>query len=119
MNAGEETGSGPPEIDWTKAGELRDDVGGEAFREVVDLLLVEVEEALEALMHGPGLEAQLHFLKGAALNLGFTEFAALCQQGETLAGAGRAREVRLHPLRAAYGRARDHFLAEWEWRLAA
>ena len=46
MNAGEETGSGPPEIDWTKAGELRDDVGGEAFREVVDLFLVEVEEAL-------------------------------------------------------------------------
>ncbi|MCA0920294.1 Hpt domain-containing protein [Pseudooceanicola nanhaiensis] len=94
-------------------------MGLDAFQEVVDLFFIEVEEALEALMHGPGLEAQLHFLKGAALNLGFTEFAALCQSGETMAAAGRPREVRLHLIRAAYGTARDHFLAEWEWRLAA
>ena len=29
-------------IDWDKASELRDDVGLEAFREVVDLFLIEV-----------------------------------------------------------------------------
>ena len=34
------------------------------------------------------LEADLHFLKGAALNLGFSEFAALCQDGERRAALG-------------------------------
>ncbi len=38
----------------------------------------------------PTLEAELHFLKGSALNLGFADLAALCQDGEKRRGIGRS-----------------------------
>jgi HPt (histidine-containing phosphotransfer) domain-containing protein len=72
-------------IDWDRAQSLRDEVGAEDFAEVVDLFLQEVEETLARLTpeQGPdALSADLHFLKGSALNLGFAEFAQLCQVGE-------------------------------------
>jgi histidine phosphotransfer protein HptB len=35
----------------------------------------------------------LHFLKGSALNLGLADLAAICQEGERKASAGRGGEV--------------------------
>jgi HPt (histidine-containing phosphotransfer) domain-containing protein len=39
------------------------------------------------------LEADLHFLKGSALNLGFRHLAALCGAGEKRAAVGAAVDV--------------------------
>jgi HPt (histidine-containing phosphotransfer) domain-containing protein len=72
-------------IDWDRVQALRDEVGADDFAEVVDLFLEEVDEALGGLtarLAPAALSAALHFLKGSALNLGFAEFARLCQIGE-------------------------------------
>ena len=74
-------------IDWDRVMALRDEVGAEDFAEVVDLFLEEVDEALgrlSAKLTPAALSAEMHFLKGSALNLGFAEFARLCQQGEKI-----------------------------------
>lgn len=80
-------------IDWTRVNELREEVGAEDFDEVVELFLSEVEDRLSTLSANkplPQIEEDMHFLKGSALNLGFTGFAALCQTAETAAGSGVA-----------------------------
>jgi len=55
------------------------------------MFLAESDEAVARLLAGkpdPTLEADLHFLKGSALNLGFQHLAALCSAGEKRAAAG-------------------------------
>lgn len=78
-------------IDWNRVTELRQEIGAEDFAEVVALFLEEADEVIGrlALICGAKpLENALHFLKGSALNLGFTDLAELCQDGERLASAG-------------------------------
>ena len=80
-------------IDWTRINELRDEIGADGFDEVVDMFLEEADEVIARLTSGglaKSLEADLHFLKGAALNLGFDELATLCQDGEQRAAFGEA-----------------------------
>ncbi|MCA0205855.1 MAG: Hpt domain-containing protein [Proteobacteria bacterium] len=99
-------------IDWNQVDELRSDMG-DAFGEVVEVFLQEVDDALLRLSQqevGPAMAADLHFLKGAALNLGFTSFAALCAEGEDLANGGRAEQVNLARVNASYRESRDAFL---------
>jgi HPt (histidine-containing phosphotransfer) domain-containing protein len=99
-------------IDWTHVRALKADMG-DAFDEVVEVFLQEVEEALVRLgsVHdAPGQAAEMHFLKGAALNLGFAEFAALCADGETRANAGEAGAVTPEAARALYEVSRGAFL---------
>lgn len=79
-------------IEWDRVNELRSEIGDEDFEEVVTMFLEEADEVIGQTTFDTGakqLEANLHFLKGAALNLGFAEFAALCQEGERRAAAGR------------------------------
>ena len=79
-------------IDWTRVNELRDEIGTDNFDEVVDMFLGEADEVIARITQNDSaksLEADLHFLKGAALNLGFAEFAALCQNGERQAASGQ------------------------------
>ncbi len=78
-------------IDWNRVNELRDEIGTDDFAEVVDMFLEEADEVIARMSPTGGsklLEADLHFLKGAALNLGFADFAALCQDGERGAALG-------------------------------
>lgn len=78
-------------IDWDRVMELRSEIGPDDFEEVVSLFLEEADEAMARLTIAGGakaLAADLHFLKGAALNLGFDMLSALCQDGEWRAGAG-------------------------------
>ena len=73
-------------INWARVASLREEVGPEDFDEVVDLFLMEVDEeiaTLDELRPGKELAEKLHFLKGSALSLGFQDFSALCQSGET------------------------------------
>jgi len=90
-------------IDWTRVAELRSEVGEEAFAEVVELFLEEVDEVmarLDAAPDAPTLAADLHFVRGSALNLGLKDFCTICQGLERSLAAGET--VDLGPLIAAY-----------------
>ncbi|WP_102224145.1 Hpt domain-containing protein [Acidimangrovimonas sediminis] len=83
-------------IDWTRVETLFDEIGGEDFCEVVQIFLEETDGVVARLETDPDparYEEELHFLKGSALNLGFTEMAQLCQTGERLAAQGAAAKV--------------------------
>jgi HPt (histidine-containing phosphotransfer) domain-containing protein len=99
-------------IDWDRVDELREEIGAEDFDEVVDLFLDEVEEVIGRLQNGPdmaNLEADLHFLKGGALNLGFRMFSQLCQAGEAAAAAGRGDTVDLGAILSAFEESKNVF----------
>ncbi len=79
-------------IDWDRVAELRDEIGAESFDEVVDLFLTEADAVILRLRVDADpktLESDCHFLKGAALNLGFKTLAAQCQLRETQAATGQ------------------------------
>lgn len=106
-------------IDWRRVTELREEIGAEDFDEIVVIFLEEVDDAIAALGDGSEpLEAQLHFLKGSALNLGFADFSGLCQRGETLAAAGNTN-IDTEEIQSSYARSRDDFLAGLQSRFAA
>jgi HPt (histidine-containing phosphotransfer) domain-containing protein len=109
-------------IDWTRVAELRDEVGDDAFEEVVELFLEEVQEVAERLATPPAtadqLAADLHFLKGSALNLGFTDLAALCAAGEARAQSGDAARVDIGAVLACHEASCRAFLAALDRRPA-
>lgn len=74
-------------IDWGRVSELYDEIGEDDFDEIVEIFLEEVEDVLTRLggLSGMALAADLHYLKGSSLNLGFETLAQLCRKGETLA----------------------------------
>jgi HPt (histidine-containing phosphotransfer) domain-containing protein len=70
---------------------LRQEIGNEDFNEVLHLFLDEADEViarLGAAGDAASLESDLHCLKGSALNLGLTDLARICQDGERHAAAG-------------------------------
>jgi histidine phosphotransfer protein HptB len=97
-------------IDWDRVAMLRAEIGVADFAEVVDMFLEEADEVILRLCAGkpdPTLEAELHFLKGSALNLGFRELAGLCNLGEKAAGAGVP--VDLARVTSSYAASRNAF----------
>ncbi|MDJ0822161.1 MAG: Hpt domain-containing protein [Paracoccaceae bacterium] len=109
-------------IDWNRALELRAEIGAEDFDEVVELFLTEVEGTLDQLDDGLAnarvMEEQMHFLKGAALNLGFSAVSTLCQSGEAAAAAGKTDAVAPDEVRAVYAQSKTQFFAELAQRAA-
>lgn len=102
-------------IDWERVAELRDEIGGENFAEVVELFLEEVDTVIERLHRAPEpsrYEQDLHFLKGSAWNLGFADFGGLCQQGERLSAAGEPHRVDISAILGCYSASRAAFLAK-------
>lgn len=101
-------------IDWDRVNELREEVGTEDFQEVAELFLEEVDEVMERLKSASetaSLEEEMHFLKGSALNLGFTLMGQICQNGEKAAANGRQQEVELPLLFKAYEESKVEFLS--------
>ncbi|SLN24777.1 Hpt domain protein [Pseudoruegeria aquimaris] len=101
-------------IDWNRVNELREEVGPEAFDEVVEIFLEEVDETVQRLkgqIQPETFRADMHFLKGSALNLGFSEFASLCQEGETGGEVSERDPTFLQALFASYANSRTAFLA--------
>ena len=101
-------------IDWQRANDLRAEIGCEGFAEVVELFLDEVEGVVLRLKTRPEparYEADLHFLKGGAWNLGFAEFGALCQDGERKAAAAYTSQINISPTVKAYSTPAAPFLA--------
>jgi HPt (histidine-containing phosphotransfer) domain-containing protein len=100
-------------IDWKRVEELRDEIGADGFAEVADMFLEEAEGAVRALLRGipaEEVEGQLHFLKGSALNLGLSELAAICQDGERSAAVGEAALVDVSLVASVYRASRAAFL---------
>lgn len=101
-------------IDWARVHELKEEIGEDDFAEVAEMFIAEVEEVIAHLKATPSpetYEADLHFLKSSALNLGFTDLASLCQDGERRAAQGEAEQVKLGPIFAAYDTSKAAFLA--------
>jgi len=99
-------------IDWDRVRELKEEIGEEDFAEVALMFIAEVEEVIDRLRLDPDpsqFEADLHFLKSSALNLGFADLAARCQHGERLAASGAADEVALPPIFACYEASKGMF----------
>jgi len=101
-------------IDWDRVRNLKAEIGEPDFAEVATMFLDESDEVIARLSCDHGaltLEKDLHFLKGAALNLGFAQLASLCQDGERRAAAGLT-DIDLASVRSAYLVTRQTFLAE-------
>lgn len=99
-------------IDWKRMETLRAEIGEEDLDEVVTLFLEEVEEVLDRLPNPASAkqrESDLHFLKGSALNLGFTDLAAACQRDE--ARAARGETVDPDPIIRLYSASKRAFRA--------
>jgi HPt (histidine-containing phosphotransfer) domain-containing protein len=102
-------------IDWERVLELEEEVGKEDFDEVIQLFLEEVEERIPMLLAArtpEDLETTLHFLKGSALNLGFAQFSALCQSGETAASAGQTEAIDCTEIVACFSLSKQTFLKD-------
>ncbi|MGP9790523.1 Hpt domain-containing protein [Roseinatronobacter sp. NSM] len=106
-------------IDWKRVRELYDEIGEEAFEEVLSLFVEEVDEALVRLQAAqtPATRmAEFHFLKGAALNLGLQEMATCCGQAEAAANDGMPtdtdREIVLSDFPTAIALLRDGWRAQ-------
>lgn len=100
-------------IDWRRVEELREEIGADGFAEVADMFLDEAEGAVQALLRGipaEEVEGQLHFLKGSALNLGLSDLAAICQEGERRAAAGDGALVDVAQVASVYRAARAGLL---------
>ncbi len=100
-------------IDWKRVEELQQEIGADGFAEVAQMFLDEADQAARALAAGPApeeVEAQLHFLKGSALNLGLSDLAAICQDGERKAAAGYGALVDLVQVTRIYHASRAHLL---------
>lgn len=84
---------------------MREEIGADGFAEVADMFLDEAEGAIQALLRGlpaDEVEGQLHFLKGSALNLGLSDLAAICQEGERRAAAGQGAQVDVAQVASVY-----------------
>lgn len=102
-------------INWSRVSELRAEVGDEAFGEVVEMFLEEVEEVAERLTASPDrarLAEDLHFLKGSALSLGFAQFANMCSDGEKRVASDGADAVNIPSLLECYAQSKTLFLTE-------
>ena len=100
-------------VDWDRINVLREEVGADDFLEVAEMFLEEVGETLQRLSESKNvntLEGDMHFLKGAALNLGFEEFAALCRDGEQKAAASDFGSVDISRVIGCFNASRTAFV---------
>ncbi|WP_189410640.1 Hpt domain-containing protein [Neogemmobacter tilapiae] len=107
-------------IDWNRVGDLRSEIGDDSFVEVVEIFLEEADEVTNRMLRLTTSAAQaqaLHFLKGAALNLGFEDLADLCQAGEHRAARGVMIEP--DPILACYQASKTAFLTSLQRPSAA
>lgn len=72
-------------INWKRVSELFEDFGEDGFAEVAEVFVTEARESLEKLEAADthdAMRAEFHFLKGAAMTLGFDAIAEICADGE-------------------------------------
>lgn len=77
-------------VDWERVRDLRDEIGEDGFNDVVALFLEESDTVIDRITTGgTASDAELHFLRGAALNLGFADLADICRNGANLSTVAR------------------------------
>ncbi len=99
-------------IDWERTRELCEEIGWEDYAEVIGLFFEEVDEAISRLRLPATMaerEADMHFLKGCSLNLGFTALGELCSDGEISAASGSLTEQQVTGVIEAYEASRRIF----------
>ncbi len=104
-------------INWDRVRDLYDEIGAESFAEVLELFVQEVDEALGRLTSAPDAQArsgEFHFLKGAALNLGLDDLAALCAQGEKTAAAGQNADTAQAQVLAEFPARNAVLMQDWK-----
>jgi HPt (histidine-containing phosphotransfer) domain-containing protein len=75
-------------INWAQIDSLISDVGEEDVAEVIEIFLDEVDQKLDDMRgiapksEPQDMAADLHFLKGSALNIGFEEMGQFCSKAE-------------------------------------
>ena len=100
-------------ICWERVDELREEIGAEDFPEVVELFFEEAEEVVGRWRQHPDprtYEADLHFLKGCALNLGFEVLCSLCTRAKKQAREGQADAIDLSAIISVYDQSRREFV---------
>jgi histidine phosphotransfer protein HptB len=108
-------------INWTRIEELQTEVGEDGFDEVVEMFLEEVEDVLARLelsQSTSALEQDFHFLKGSALNVGFTSFGTVCGTAEAIAAKGLKVGIDIRSISGCYALSKDAFLCELAGRKA-
>lgn len=96
-------------MDWNRLDELRREVGSDALGEVLALFLEETDDMAGRLageVDRSTLADDLHFMKGAALNLGFDTLADACRAGETALATTGPESVDVGAILAIYATAR-------------
>ncbi len=109
-------------IDWKRIEELKDEIGPDDFIEVVGIFLEEVDEVINRLKQNSdeaALEADMHFLKGSALNLGFDSLSVYCQAGEKAAANGQGSDLDLSQLFEIYAASKIEFFKTEQIETAA
>ncbi|OAN84821.1 Hpt domain-containing protein [Sulfitobacter geojensis] len=109
-------------IDWAQVKKLCHEVGAEDFDEVIALFFEEVADVidkLDNLTDRSGLAEDMHFLKGSALTLGFTQMSHLCHSAEKTAATGDAQCVDIGAVIQCYVDSKQAFMAEYLMKLAA
>jgi HPt (histidine-containing phosphotransfer) domain-containing protein len=101
-------------INWHRVNELKHEIGEDDFAEVAELFLEEFDEVICRLKSTPKpeqFEADMHFLKGSAMNLGFDALSHLCSTGEREAALGNFDAVPLSAVFETYETSKTDFLA--------
>lgn len=102
-------------IDWERVRILKEEVGPEDFDEVLDLFFSEVEGMIETLPENADPKSMadtLHFLKGAALNIGFDDMAQRCQNGEQMARDCSEGQMSYAEIISAYKGSKAYFIEQ-------
>lgn len=100
-------------IDWERVKTLQEEVGAEDFDEVIELFFAEVEGVIDGLPESADAKTvaeNLHFLKGAALNLGFLELSNHCQENERSARESDAETLSFGEVGAIYRASKSAFV---------
>lgn len=107
-------------IDWDRVSELREEMGDEEFTPVLELFLDEVEATIMRLHSADPekFEADLHFLRGSAGNLGFRSLSALCREGENLAKDARLADFDEGRIADCYSYSKAALLRGLAWQRA-
>ena len=98
-------------IDWQRVNELRDEVGNDDFPEIVTVFLDEVDEVIARITIRITQE-DMHFLKGSAWTLGFSDTGTLCREGEDMMKGRLPKTPALEPILTAFHAERAELLTD-------
>lgn len=102
-------------ISWARVEQLREEMGGDGFDELVTLFLEEADKVTDSLKEDSesmALMDDLHFLKGCAANIGFEHVQELCTRAELAAKEGNFAAIDLPEILECYSASRTTFLHE-------